>query len=102
MSLFGEKCARCGTRTKQTYHNVPTCEACQSEIEIRLKADKEEPRSCPVDGATMSKEVAHMIVIDRCPSCKGIWLDAGELEQVSDDIATQAVIAMARGMTYAG
>ena len=50
----------------------------------------------------MEKDVAHMIVIDRCPKCHGVWLDAGELEQVSDDIAMHAINAMARSVPYPG
>ena len=102
MSLFGDKCARCGTRTKQSYNDVPTCAPCQQEIEVRLKAEHETPRTCPADGETMEKDVAHMIVIDRCPKCHGVWLDAGELEQVSDDIAMHAINAMARSVPYPG
>ncbi len=27
------------------------------------------------------------ILIDRCPACKGVWLDPGELEKISHDDA---------------
>ncbi len=37
---------------------------------------------CPKCGADL-KEVKHgHILIDVCPSCKGVWLDAGELEMI--------------------
>jgi Zn-finger nucleic acid-binding protein len=26
------------------------------------------------------------ISIDQCPSCKGVWLDAGELEKIKEKI----------------
>ena len=28
----------------------------------------------------MSKEIVWNVVVDRCPSCRGMWLDGGELE----------------------
>ena len=30
----------------------------------------------------MIKEVVHKLVIDRCPQCRGVWLDAEELEAI--------------------
>jgi Zn-finger nucleic acid-binding protein len=32
----------------------------------------------------MVKEVVAGVVIDRCPVCHGVWLDAGELQLVRD------------------
>jgi hypothetical protein len=81
--LFGERCARCGKqRTKGAFEGLPTCKKCQAEI----KADREEKRPCPLDGAVMNKEVVLNVVIDRCPSCAGVWLDSGELELVKKGI----------------
>jgi Zn-finger nucleic acid-binding protein len=38
---------------------------------------------CPVcPGAALKSETAGALTIDRCPSCRGIWLDALELEQL--------------------
>jgi len=42
------------------------------ELLVEAKGEKLRPR--PVDGATMAKEIAHMIVVDRCPACQGVWL----------------------------
>jgi Zn-finger nucleic acid-binding protein len=47
----------------------------------------------------MTKEVAHMLVIDRCPDCKGVWLDGGELDRIKDGVESNAVLLMARGMS---
>jgi hypothetical protein len=99
MSLFGEKCDRCGTRTKHKEEGHAICEACVAEMEVIVTAANEEPRSCPVDGAQMTKEVAHMLVIDRCPDCKGVWLDGGELDRIKDGVESNAVLLMARGMS---
>jgi len=39
-------------------------------------------RTCPVDGFTLAVETYEDVEIDRCPHCKGVWLDAGELDAV--------------------
>ena len=81
--LFGDKCARCEEqRTKGTFEGLPTCEKCEAQI----RAEREETRRCPLDGAEMSKEIVLNVVIDRCPSCSGVWLDGGELELVNKGI----------------
>ena len=64
-----------------------------------LDAGKEDRRPCPVDGETMAKEIAHMLVIDRCPKCQGVWLDSGELERIKGGVEASALMAMASGFT---
>jgi hypothetical protein len=54
---------------------LPVCGTCAAE----LKRAREQTRSCPIDGSTLSKEIVLNVVIDHCPRCGGIWLDAGEL-----------------------
>jgi len=77
MGLLPEKCVRCGKkRTFTAFEGVPTCYDC----EVKIKATREETRSCPVDACTMKKEVVHNIIIDRCTRCGGVWLDKSELE----------------------
>ncbi|MGH7566747.1 MAG: zf-TFIIB domain-containing protein, partial [Gemmatimonadota bacterium] len=81
MSVWGEKCVRCGgKRTRSTYEGLPTCDDCQKLLEAQLQADAEDHRLCPLDGVAMSKEIVLNVVVDRCPACKGMWLDGGELE----------------------
>ncbi len=99
MSLFGEKCNRCGARTRHREEGNPTCEACAREMALLLEAEGEGPRPCPIDGEAMQKEVAVMIVIDRCPKCQGVWLDSGELEKVKVNAEAGAVMAMTSGFT---
>ena len=96
MSLFGEKCARCGVRTKEELKGSPVCERCQHEMQLMVEAQSENPRECPIDGTTMQKEISFLIVIDRCPTCSGVWLDGGELERISSDVEEKALIAMSR------
>jgi hypothetical protein len=87
MSVWGEKCVRCGDRrTRGTYEGLPTCDDCKKALEARLIADAEDQRLCPLDGVAMSKEIVLNIVLDRCPTCKGMWLDGGELDLLREGI----------------
>lgn len=38
---------------------------------------------CPVCGTRMQLERVGRVELDRCPKCRGIFLDRGELEQIS-------------------
>lgn len=38
--------------------------------------------NCPRDGSELDERVFDGVRVDTCPTCHGIWLDAGELEQV--------------------
>jgi len=40
------------------------------------------PLNCPNCGTQMRATVRFGIEIDYCPSCKGIWLDKGELDKI--------------------
>jgi hypothetical protein len=48
----------------------------------RLAAKKDIARKSPITGEVMKQEVILGVVVDRCPTSGGIWLDAGELEQL--------------------
>jgi hypothetical protein len=37
---------------------------------------------CPNCGADLRTEDYHGIQVDRCPECSGMWLDAGEAEDL--------------------
>lgn len=44
------------------------------------------PLACPRDGAAMEKQKSpESVVLDRCPSCRGIWFDQTELQRVAHD-----------------
>lgn len=44
---------------------------------------EEVERTCPRCAVSMSKpRFRKQITLDRCPRCKGIWLDRGELEDI--------------------
>ena len=74
MAIFAPKCDRCGQRTRNKEQGRPMCEGCLQQMQLMLDAADEEVRPCPVDGSPMKKEIAHMIVIDKCSTCKGVWL----------------------------
>ena len=41
-----------------------------------------EPMACPVDGAPLVMSERSGIEIDYCPTCRGVWLDRGELDKI--------------------
>lgn len=42
---------------------------------------------CPTDGAELIMAERQGVEIDYCPSCRGIWLDRGELDKILDRAA---------------
>jgi hypothetical protein len=38
---------------------------------------------CPRCGGTLAEVTQNNVTIDRCGSCQGVWLDAGELELIA-------------------
>lgn len=53
---------------------------------------------CPTDGAELVMAERQGVEIDYCPSCRGIWLDRGELDKILD----RAAGAPAPGVTDPG
>jgi len=39
---------------------------------------------CPTDGAVLVMSDRSGIEIDYCPTCRGVWLDRGELDKIID------------------
>jgi Zn-finger nucleic acid-binding protein len=66
-----------------------------------MRAAKEQSRRCPIDGGEMAKEIVLNLIIDRCPSCRGVWLDGGELEDMRRAIEAGLAQQLARGMMFA-
>lgn len=88
MSLMWNRCVRCGVELSEWEEtDLPTCEACAGALREPKPGD-EPTRACPVDGSPMTKEVVHMVAIDRCPSCHGVWLDGGELDLINRAVAS--------------
>ena len=42
------------------------------------------PMACPIDGTTLVMSERQGIEIDYCPTCRGVWLDRGELDKIID------------------
>ena len=52
--------------------------------------DRSGPMTCPVDGATLVMSERQNIEIDYCPTCRGVWLDRGELDKIIERAAAEA------------
>lgn len=50
----------------------------------KTKIDEESLLNCPRDDTVMDKKVLKDVVIDICPTCKGIWLDDKEIDKLVD------------------
>jgi uncharacterized protein len=50
---------------------------------------------CPTDGAVLVMSDRSGIEIDYCPTCRGVWLDRGELDKLIERSAVQAAPAPA-------
>ena len=48
------------------------------------------PMTCPVDGTTLVMSERQNIEIDYCPTCRGVWLDRGELDKIIERSAADA------------
>ena len=46
------------------------------------EARENQPRKSPITGEPMEQVAFHGVIIDRCKTSGGIWLDAGELEKI--------------------
>jgi uncharacterized protein len=40
---------------------------------------------CPKDGYDLTSTQFHGVQIETCPHCGGVWLDAGELDQIAHE-----------------
>jgi Zn-finger nucleic acid-binding protein len=49
--------------------------------------------ACPVDGATLVMSERQNIEIDYCPTCRGVWLDRGELDKIIERATADAAPA---------
>jgi hypothetical protein len=57
---------------------------CRSCLEM-LKAGNDKIRNCPNDRTLMEKQPAYeLLLIDKCPSCGGVWLGSYELKVINN------------------
>jgi len=52
-----------------------------------------EEMRCPVDGTTLVMSERQNIEIDYCPTCRGVWLDRGELDKIIERSAAEVAPA---------
>lgn len=50
---------------------------------------------CPIDGDTLVMTERSGVEIDYCPTCRGVWLDRGELDKIIERAAPQGAPASA-------
>jgi uncharacterized protein len=55
----------------------------KQENDARASMQKVCYMKCPKCGEALKERSFQKILIDQCTGCNGIWLDAGELEQVA-------------------
>lgn len=76
--LFGEKCTKCNdNRTKQ---KSGICMDCQMLIDMA----NESIIDCPKCQTPMEKELINEVIIDNCINCHSIFIDADEIEEITD------------------
>ena len=56
----------------------------KQEAEAKEAAKKASYMKCPKCGDSLKERSFQKILIDQCTGCNGIWLDAGELDEVSE------------------
>lgn len=54
---------------------------------------------CPVDQTVLTMADRQGIEIDYCPTCRGVWLDRGELDKLIERSAPEPAVTSGR---YAG
>lgn len=52
------------------------------DAERTAAARKQHLMKCPKCGADLKEQALKNVTVDVCPDCKGLWLDAGELELI--------------------
>jgi len=55
----------------------------KQEAESKVAAKNAAHMTCPKCGEPLKARSFQKIEIDQCTGCNGIWLDAGEMEQVA-------------------
>lgn len=66
--------------------------------EAEAAARKSHYLKCPKCGADLHTEEYHLVEVDKCPECGGIWFDAGEAEQLIEKHDNPAVSSFFKSM----
>ena len=75
------------SRNEDEYFAKQSAELIKARKQRARQAEDEAQRrthfmKCPKCGADLQTEDYHGVQIDRCPECGGMWLDAGEVEEL--------------------
>lgn len=54
----------------------------QLAVEEREKLKQLHFMRCPKCGSELLTVALHAVQVDKCPNCSGLWLDAGEIDQI--------------------
>ena len=57
---------------------------------------------CPIDQSTLVKTERQGVEIDYCPTCRGVWLDRGELDKIIERANEADGTTAANASTSAG
>ncbi|HVO27699.1 MAG TPA: zf-TFIIB domain-containing protein [Candidatus Margulisiibacteriota bacterium] len=74
---FAERDRQLIDRLRQSKGGEKTAAAEAGQAAVSPEAT---PMTCPRDGTPLNSHTLHDVSVDECPSCHGMWLDAGELE----------------------
>lgn len=53
------------------------------KVSEAAKAASSSPMTCPRCGGTLNESKVDEVSIDTCDNCGGVWLDSGELDQLT-------------------
>ena len=62
--------------------NADLIKEMRARLDAERKTEKKQTLKCPRDGSDLEETESDNVKVDTCPRCKGVWLDAGELEQL--------------------
>jgi uncharacterized protein len=99
------------TKTEDEYVwvQVLQCRMAKLEREQQAKSQAEKLRlkelhwmHCPKCGQQLATEICDSVEIDVCPSCKGVWLDSGELGTIVQSTGSffQSCLRVLRGRRH--
>jgi Zn-finger nucleic acid-binding protein len=100
MKSFGERsvptCPRCagmflahGELNRLADPTPGDLEFSTVDLDTFQHEDEYGPTACPNDNTVMRKvdfNIDTTIILDYCPTCRGFWLDAKELERINEEV----------------
>jgi len=76
---FAERDRQLIDRLRQSKGGAPETTSGETEKTLKEVAHMR----CPKCGTRLNSHTLHDVSVDECPSCHGMWLDAGELEALA-------------------